>query len=102
MSERLDISVTADGDEAVSIFVSGEIDLSNVDGFRQALSSAAQAGQRLNVDLTGVAYIDSAGMAALFERAGRGPLEVRCHADSVVAPLIDITRLGDVASIRKE
>lgn len=81
------------------VTVSGEVDLSNVERFRAALD---RPGPSLVVDLAGVTYIDSAGMAALFERATRGRLEVHCQSESVVAPLIDITRLCDVAVIRKD
>lgn len=102
MTERLDISVAEDGDGSVTARVAGEIDLSNVEAFRQALDTGADPGRRLSVDLSLVTYIDSAGMGVLFARAAHGPLEVRLQPDSIVAPLIDITRLGDVATIRKE
>ena len=102
MTAQLDISVVEDHAGGFVAKVSGEVDLANVDTFRQALESGAQQGGTLSVDLTGVTYIDSAGIAVLFARAAHGPLEIRCSADSAVAPLIDITRLGDVASIRTE
>ncbi|OBK98465.1 anti-anti-sigma factor [Mycobacterium asiaticum] len=51
----------------------GEIDLSNVDAFDEALgtaaSEAASTGERLTVDLSEVEYLDSAAINALFNRA---------------------------------
>lgn len=83
--------------------VAGEIDLSNVDRFRQSLAAGDGdgdgAGTVLVVDLDAVDYIDSAGIAALFERARRGRMEIVAGPRSVAAPLIRITRLGDVARV---
>jgi anti-anti-sigma factor len=51
----------------------GEIDLSNIDAFDQALATAsgeaARSGETLTVDLSGVQYLDSAAVNALFTRA---------------------------------
>lgn len=99
MSAEVDIRVDHGGPgSAATVLVSGEIDLSNVDSFRDALDVDTP---KLVVDLAGVTYIDSAGMGVLFARAARGPMEVRCEATSVVSPLIDITRLCDVAVIQR-
>lgn len=98
MTERMSVSMADDGQGGVTARVSGEIDLSNADQLRQALD----AGGHLTVDLSGVTYMDSAAIAVLFARAAEGPLEVRCRPDSVVAALIDITRLGDVAAVRED
>ena len=102
MTERLDVSVASGGDGDVTVTVAGEIDMANAGRLRDALGAPLGDGRRLVVDLTGVTYMDSAGIAALFERAASGGLEVRCRADSVVAPLIEITRLDEVAAIRRE
>lgn len=102
MSDRLVISLDDERDGEVTARVVGEIDLGNADRLRQSLDSAGRSGRRLSVDLSEVTYIDSAGIAVLFDQAAHGPIEIRCREDSVVAPLIDITRLGDVASIRRE
>lgn len=100
MTERLDISVDRSPEGGLTARVEGEIDLANVQKLREALDG--EPDRPLVVDLSHVTYIDSAGIAVLFDRAAHGPLEIRCRPDSVVAPLIDITRLGDVASIRRE
>ena len=98
MTAELDIEVDHGEPGSPKVSVRGEVDLSNVDRLRGALDIDAPS---LVVDLGGVTYIDSAGMAALFARAVRGRLEVHFGDDSVVGPLIDITRLCDVAVIRK-
>ena len=100
MTAEMDIQLEHGGAGATAtVSVSGEIDLSNIERFRAALDVEAAS---LVVDLGEVTYIDSAGMGVLFARAARGPLEVRCEATSVVSPLIDITRLCDVAVIRRK
>ena len=57
----------------------GEIDLSVSPSFRRALLDSLQAGRDVIVDMDGVAYIDSSGIASLAEalhtakRRGRQP-----------------------------
>lgn len=99
MTAQVEIRVDQDGPGSpATVSVAGEIDLSNVDRFRDALDVEAPT---LVVDLARVSYIDSAGMGVLFTRATRSPVEVRCPATSVLSTLIDITRLCDVAVIRR-
>ena len=62
--------VASAGDEGDRILtVTGEIDMSNAAGFGAALDRELADGAALTVDLTGVTYLDSAGVAALFDRA---------------------------------
>jgi anti-sigma B factor antagonist len=50
----------------------GEIDVSTVGAFRNALSEAARAGaDRLVIDLSEVTFIDSSGLGALVEAHNR-------------------------------
>lgn len=89
-----EVGLRADGGTLV---VTGEIDLSNVESFRRALDGA---GAPLVVDLSGVEYIDSAGIAALFARARSGGLEVVHAGNPVVVSLIRVTGLDEVATVR--
>ncbi len=51
------------------VTIRGEIDLSNAGEFAAALRDAADAAKGLVVDLSEVSYIDSSGIAALFDLA---------------------------------
>ena len=54
------------GDGRVRATVGGEIDMSNVDEVSQQLREAVHASELLVVDLSSLAFIDSAGIAALY------------------------------------
>ena len=101
MTAPLDITtgLTADGRPLLTAI--GEIDLSNATAFRARLAAAVTPDQRVVVDLTGVNYLDSAGLAALFVHADR--IEV------LIAPLNEylltvcgLTQLTEVRVIRPE
>lgn len=66
------------------LVAAGEIDLSNVDAFNQALASASSeavgGGGALIVDLSAVEYLDSAAINALFLRAD--------HIELIAHPLL--------------
>jgi anti-sigma B factor antagonist len=53
------------GPDLVRAMVVGELDMSNADLVFEQLTAAASADHDLIVDLTGLAFIDSAGIAAL-------------------------------------
>lgn len=54
------------------VTAAGEVDLTNADGFREALLSALNAGALgLIVDMTALTFIDSAGVTALVRAARR-------------------------------
>jgi anti-anti-sigma factor len=75
----------------------GEIDMSNAATFATALESAWQAatGGVLTVDLTGVEYIDSAGLAVLLPHVEH----VRVVAGPMLAPVLTIAGLADLTTI---
>ena len=54
-------------DGAVVVAVSGEVDLSTSPKVRDALLDCVARGSAVVVDLSGVAYIDSSGVASLVE-----------------------------------
>ena len=70
-SLTLDTSRSSDG--KLVLTATGEIDLSNVDTFDDALTAAvtetAGGGGTLTVDLSGVEYLDSAAVNVLFPHA---------------------------------
>ena len=66
MATSLDLSTRRDADGVPVVTAVGEIDMSNADRFRDTLGQAAGDGGRLVVDLTGVEYLDRAGVHVLF------------------------------------
>ncbi|WP_410614748.1 STAS domain-containing protein [Amycolatopsis sp. lyj-109] len=83
-----------DGDRVLS--ATGEIDMSNAAEFGAALDRELAAGAPVTVDLTKVAYLDSAGVAVLFDRIGD-------HDLRLVAPrLLDrVLRVSGLAQVVK-
>ena len=75
----------------------GEIDMSNAGAFAEALEEARRqaAGAVLEVNLTGVEYIDSAGLAALLRHVEH----VRVVATPMLAPVLTIAGLDDLTTI---
>ncbi|HXB87451.1 STAS domain-containing protein [Mycobacterium sp.] len=91
---------TARRDDGKLVLVAvGEIDLSNIDTFTQALTTAiaetAGTGGMLTVDLSAVEYLDSAAVNALFTHAD--------HIQLIVRPLMmrifEITGLTELTAI---
>jgi anti-anti-sigma factor len=73
MPSSLTLDTARPGDGILVLIATGEIDLSNVDTFRQALIAAttesADSGARLILDLTAVEYVDSAAINAVSVRS---------------------------------
>jgi anti-sigma B factor antagonist len=88
----LELSTQAGADGIPVVTVAGEIDMSNADRFRDALGLAAAAadGGSFVVDLTGVEYLDSAGVHALFAHASR----IRLIAGPLLEPVLTISGLS--------
>ena len=95
MATSLDLATRRDADGAPVVTAVGEIDMSNADRFRDALGQAAGDGGRLVVDLTGVEYLDSAGVHALFEHAAR----IRLVAGPLLEPVLTVSGLSDITSV---
>jgi anti-anti-sigma factor len=95
MVTPLDIN-TEDRDDGTRVLTAtGEIDLSNIDEFSGALTTAGTDGAMLIVDLSGVLYLDSGAINVLFANAGR----IRLIANPVLIPVLRISGLTDVASV---
>ena len=78
----------------------GEIDLSNVEPFSQALTTAVADAdsadeQRLVVDLSGVEYLDSAAVNVLFPHAEH----IRVIAHPFLVRIFDISGFSEVATV---
>jgi anti-sigma B factor antagonist len=96
---RLRVVTRPGPDGAAVLAVAGEVDAANVAELEAALRSPAD-GKRLVVDLSDLDYLDSAGVAALFDRADEGGLEIVARPGSVIASVLKVTRLGEVTTVR--
>jgi anti-sigma B factor antagonist len=83
----------------IRVIATGEIDLSNIDDFVEALT-AASAGIRgpITIDLGTVKYLNSTGINALFEYAEKvDSLHVIVHP--LMVRVLDISGLNKVATV---
>lgn len=104
------LSITTDRrDGMYKVTAEGEIDMSNLDAFADALSDGSAAlsdgAAGLTVDLTGVDYLDSTGLKLLFTLAVR--LEIsQITLELIVAPgssvqrVLEMTGVGDTVPLR--
>jgi anti-anti-sigma factor len=87
-------------DGTVALIVTGEIDLSNIDAFTQAMLDAVStdsgSSQPLTVDLSGVDYLDSGAISALFHHADR----ISVAANPILMPVLKISGLTSVVDVR--
>jgi anti-anti-sigma factor len=97
-SLTLDTARSVDG--RLVLTAMGEIDLSNVQPFSEALTTAvadAHGGSdgRLIVDLSGVEYVDSAAVNVLFPYAE----QIRVIAQPFLVRIFDITGFSELATV---
>jgi anti-sigma B factor antagonist len=85
--------------ETVTLTVTGEIDMSSAGEFRRALEDSKAPG-RLVLNLTGVDYLDSAGVKVLFDHLDQQP-EVLVSSGTVILRILAITGLRDQLAIRE-
>ena len=97
MATPLELSTRPGTDGIPVVTVAGEIDMSNADRFRDALGLAAANadGGSFVVDLTGVEYLDSAGVHVLFAHAAR----IRLIAGPLLEPVLTVSGLSDITSV---
>lgn len=92
--------VDAAGDPIV--VVSGEIDMSNASSLSAAVAPiTATAPSRLTFDLTGLRFIDSAGLAVLVTAAATTTVSVR-NPSAIVRSVIEATGLSSVLHVTSE
>jgi anti-anti-sigma factor len=71
------------------VAASGEVDLTNADGLREALLSVLDAGARgLVVDMTQTTFLDSAGITALVRASRRASEDNATLRLAVTAPAV--------------
>lgn len=97
MATPLELSTPRGPDGTPVVTAVGEIDMSNAARFSEALRQAAPDGGRFVVDLTGVEYLDSAGINALFAHASR----IQLIAKPLLLPVLTMSGLAEVTSLRE-
>lgn len=99
MSTSLTLDTARRTDGKLVLVAAGEIDLSNIEAFDQALTTATteavSSAQTLTVDLSGVEYLDSAAINALFRRADH----IDLIAHPVLMPIFTISGLAELVAI---
>ena len=98
MNTALTFATDRRPDGTMVLAATGEIDMSNADAFAQALAQARAAGGDgpFVVDLTGVEYLDSAGLAALFPHVEL----IRLVATPLLEPVLTIAGMDDLTTIQ--
>ena len=92
--------VDAAGDPIVVL--SGEVDMSNASTLSAAVATiTATPPPRLTFDLTGVRFIDSAGLAVMVTAAARTTVSVR-NPSAIVRSVIETTGLSTVLHMATE
>ena len=87
-------------DGTLEISAAGELDLSNIAAFTQAIEDALGAqphdGRQVTIDLRGVEYLDSGAINALFTHAGHIRQIV---ANPILMPVLKVSGLTGVAAV---
>jgi anti-sigma B factor antagonist len=84
-----------DDDGGTTVRWEGEIDARTYSRFAAALDRAAASGRRpVRVDLSGVTFIDSAGLRALIRAHQRNPLQL-VSPSAQVRSVLDLTGLSE-------
>jgi anti-sigma B factor antagonist len=104
-ADRIEVK-TRQVNDAMILSPFGEIDLSRAPSFRMHINSVqSQRPKKLIIDLAGVPYMDSSGVATLVEamqnaRRGGGKL-ILCAMQDRVRSIFEIARLDMVFTIVK-
>ena len=99
MPTSLTLETARSNDGTLVLTAVGEIDLSNIDAFDQALATAsgaaASSAETLTVDLGRVEYLDSAAINALFARADH----MRLIAHPLLMSVFNMSGLTKLVSV---
>ena len=99
MPTSLTLETARRNDRKLVLIAAGEIDLSNVDAFNRALTTAtteaASSGETLTVDLSAMEYLDSAAINALFARADH----IHLIAHPLLMSILAISGLTELVTI---
>jgi anti-anti-sigma factor len=83
-------------DEPGRYLLRGELEVANTEAVAERLEGDLRAGRRLELDLSGLKFIDSQGVRMLF-RLATSAAELELTPVIVVAPSVEVTRVLDIA-----
>lgn len=99
----MSFQITQDANRS-TVVLTGEIDLERSPAARKTLLEAVKRGKPVSVDLSGVSYMDSSGIASLIEayqKAQAAKLEFTLErVGASVAKVLSLARLDKVFTIR--
>lgn len=95
MATPVKVTTGRGDDGTVLLRAAGELDLSNIEAFAEAI--AAADSESVVVDFTGIEYLDSGAINCLFEHAGR---ITRIVANPILLPVLTVSGLTQVADVR--
>ncbi len=100
MPTPLSLNTDRGVDGTPRVTAAGEIDISNIDVFSEALTTASDATRGpITVDLSAVKYLDSAGINALFKHADEiDRLHLIVHP--FLLRVLTISGLSEVATVQ--
>ncbi|MGE2834822.1 STAS domain-containing protein [Mycobacterium sp. SMC-4] len=100
MATPLEVRTDRDGDGTTVLTAAGELDLSNIAVFAEAITAArasmdGASGSALRIDLSDVHYLDSGAINVLFDHAQSIELVV----NPILVPVLTLSGLADVAAV---
>ncbi|MFI6099691.1 STAS domain-containing protein [Lentzea sp. NPDC051213] len=103
--QTIELSASQPADGVTVLAVSGEVDMVSAPSLRDAVMPGLSDGSTFVVDMTGVTFLGSAGLAVLVEAARlaqqqNAALKVVAKARAVTRPL-EATGLGEVFNLHE-
>jgi anti-anti-sigma factor len=95
MTTPLTLKTDRRDDGTVVLTANGEIDLSNIDTFTEALNTVSSSGAPVTVDLGAVQYLDSGAINALFTYAER----IRLIVHPLLMRVLKISGLTELTTV---
>ncbi|GGS53813.1 STAS domain-containing protein [Streptomyces griseoviridis] len=92
MTTLLTLTASRRPDGVTELTAVGEIDMSNTDALATAIETTDGP---LVIDLTGIEYLDSAGLSVLFRHADR----IELVATPLLAPVLEVSGLAELTTV---
>ncbi|GGT17878.1 STAS domain-containing protein [Streptomyces griseoviridis] len=92
MTTLLTLTTSRRPDGVTELTAVGEIDMSNTDALATAIETTDGP---LVIDLTGIEYLDSAGLSVLFRHADR----IELVATPLLAPVLEVSGLAELTTV---